>query len=113
MMINKIDPKNKIVLLFHSFGGYITTTYIHKYGIAKISGYIDIGGIPITFYQILRNLVKKSLPFDHDNLVQNASFIQQQYRKNSSNSPTIPLSNKYHLINFMKFATMDYLHNMF
>lgn len=50
----------KIVILFHSFGSFLLINYLNKYGGSKISGLVDLAGIPITMYNRF-NLMSKLL----------------------------------------------------
>lgn len=57
-IIDKVPRDRKIIIVFHSFGSFVVSAYSHLYDQSRIFGLIDIGGIPITMYKVLKNILK-------------------------------------------------------
>ena len=65
-LLRSIDPKKKIVLVYHSFGSFILGTYLSNYGLKNLKslkGMIEISGSPIRFYLAAKSLSSFILTF--------------------------------------------------
>lgn len=61
-IVNELDQiveqnNAKVVLASHSFGCYITTSYVHFHP-QKVAGIMEFGGIPIRIPRLLKLLIK-------------------------------------------------------
>ena len=80
------QQNKKIVFVFHSFGTFHFAAYLRKYGKDhRVSGMIDIGGVPITMYPIIIKLISSFIPMDDKFLLENVDLIQEQSEKDGSN----------------------------
>lgn len=56
-MIEKCSKTKPIVFVNHSFGTIVLSTYFTMYSTDRVIGIIDIGGVPITMYPVIKKLL--------------------------------------------------------
>lgn len=49
--INEASSTKPIILVYHSFGTYIVSTYLSLFPNNRVIGMIDIGGVPLRFHR--------------------------------------------------------------
>lgn len=76
------SPKDKkIIVVYHSFGSFTVGTYFDIYPDHRISGIIDVGGAPITFYPFLLQLIPQCLPVSDEALLKSVDLTQKLYEQ--------------------------------
>lgn len=78
-IVESIDQKKKIIVVYHSFGTYLFSNYVHLYPehSKRICGIIDIGGVPITMYPEIKRLVYTLQDASMDFMVENADLVYE------------------------------------
>lgn len=75
-IISKVPKEKKIIMMFHSFGSFIVAAYSHIYKGDRIFGFVDIGGIPIRMYTVLKQTLKNMIyGIGYSNIEEHADFM--------------------------------------
>lgn len=105
-IISKVPKEKKIIMMFHSFGSFIVAAYSHIYKGDRIFGFVDIGGIPIRMYTVLKQTLKDMIyGIGYSSIEQHADFIFNEYVKHAKKDGFLPLQNKYQLLVFLKIIS--------
>ena len=64
-----------MVLVSHSFGDFIITTYFQMYKNDKIVGIVSIGGIPIRPYPRVKQILQMNEMFGGENMWQSIDIV--------------------------------------
>ncbi len=75
---DKTKEGKQIILLYHSFGGYIAYQYLFKYGYEGIVGLMEFGAPPITCYPILEGYFGHSCWRTFDEVAKDLQNYYQQ-----------------------------------
>ena len=76
-------------------------------------GIVSLGGVPVTFYPHLQNLVKTYRFFTSEVLLDNAEGIHEQYTRISKGQSYTALKDKYQTISLFKLLKSSEYENMF